>query len=153
MPGINRFYYDRGEYWPSHFDTITDPETIGWLEERLYMVTLWPRPEGFDVLSETYINDENVKSLATAADLAWEGLTNKDMDRFSEGFLDSFRSQVRMFPKMLTPEIERIIRQYHGKARAWKLSGAGGGGYLVLVSEEEIPNSFKVKIRLRELGF
>ncbi len=153
MPGINRFYYDRGEYWPSHFDTITDLETIGWLEERLYMVTLWPRPEGFDVLSETYINDENVKSLATAADLAWEGLTNKDMDRFSEGFLDSFRSQVRMFPKMLTPEIERIIRQYHGKARAWKLSGAGGGGYLVLVSEEEIPNSFKVKIRLRELGF
>lgn len=153
MPGINRFYYDRGEYWPSHFDTITDLETIGWLEERLYMVTLWPRPEGFDVLSETYINEENVKSLATAADLAWEGLTNKDMDRFSEGFLDSFRSQVRMFPKMLTPEIERIIMQYHGKARAWKLSGAGGGGYLILVSEEEIPNSFKVKIRLRELGF
>jgi hypothetical protein len=152
MPGINRFYYDRGEYWPSHFDTITDHDIIRWLEERLFMVTLWPRPDGFDVLSDTHINGENVKSLTSAADMAWEGLINKDMDKFSEGFLNSFRSQVRMFPKMLTPEIERIITQYQGKARAWKLSGAGGGGYLILVSEEEIPNSFRIKIRLRELG-
>ena len=152
MPGINRFYYDSGEYWPSHFDTVTDPDIIGWLEERLFMVTLWPRPDGFNVLAATHINKENVKSLASAADLAWEGLINRDMEKFSEGFLNSFRSQIRMFPKMMTPEIERIIRQYEGTARAWKLSGAGGGGYLILISEEEIPNSFRIKIRLRELG-
>lgn len=152
MPGINRFYYDSGEYWPSHFDTVTDPDIIGWLEERLFMVTLWPRPDGFNVLAATHINKENVKSLASAADLAWEGLINRDMQKFSEGFLNSFRSQIRMFPKMMTPEIERIIRQYQGTARAWKLSGAGGGGYLILISEEEIPNSFRIKIRLRELG-
>jgi len=75
------------------------------------------------------------------------------MKKFSKGFLDSFNSQVRMFPKMLTPEIEKIIKQYEGKAKAWKLSGAGGGGYLILISEEEIPNSFRIKIRLKELGF
>lgn len=152
MPGINRFCYDSGEYWPSHFDTVTDPDIIGWLEERLFMVTLWPRPDGFNVLAGTHINKENVKSLASAADLAWEGLINRDMEKFSEGFLNSFHSQIRMFPKMMTPEIERIIRQYEGTARAWKLSGAGGGGYLILISEEEIPNSFRIKIRLRELG-
>ncbi|NLA49054.1 MAG: adenylyltransferase/cytidyltransferase family protein [Bacteroidales bacterium] len=152
MPGINRFYYDREKYWPSHFDTITDHDIIRWLEERLFMVTLWPRPDGFDVLSDTHINEENVRNLASAADMAWEGLINRDIDKFSEGFLNSFRSQTRMFPKMLTPEIDKIIRQYEGKARAWKLSGAGGGGYLILISEEKIPNSFRIKIRLRELG-
>jgi cytidyltransferase-like protein len=152
MPGINKFFYDKGKYWPSHFDTISDPVIIKWLEERLFMITLWPRPVGFNVLSDTYINEENVKSLAAAADLAWEGLLGKDMKKFSEGFLDSFNSQIRMFPKMLTPEIEKVIKQYEGIARAWKLSGAGGGGYLILISEEEIPNSFRIKIRLKELG-
>ena len=152
MPGINKFFYDKGKYWPSRFDTITDPDIIGWLEERLCMVTLWPRPVGFNVLSDIYINEENVRSLTEAAETAWEGLLAKDIKKFSKGFLDSFHSQIRMFPKMLTPEIKKIIEQYQGKAKAWKLSGAGGGGYLILISEEEIPNSFRIKIRLKELG-
>ena len=152
MPGINKFFYEKGKYWPSRFDTITDPDIIGWLEERLCMVTLWPRPVGFNVLSDTYINEENVRSLTEAAETAWEGLLLKDIMKFSKGFLDSFHSQIRMFPKMVTPEIKKIIEQYQGKAKGWKLSGAGGGGYLILISEEEIPNSFRIKIRLKELG-
>ncbi|HBE39717.1 MAG TPA: cytidyltransferase [Bacteroidales bacterium] len=152
MPGINKFWYDKGKYWPSHFETISDPVIIKWLEERLCMVTLWPRPVNFNVLSDTHINEENVKSLVSAAELAWEGLLTRDINKFSKGFLDSFYSQITMFPKMVTPDIEKIIKQYEAKAKAWKLSGAGGGGYLILISEEEIPNSFKIKIRLKELG-
>jgi galactokinase/mevalonate kinase-like predicted kinase len=89
--------------------------------------------------------------LAEAADQAWDGLISMDYDKFSEGFLNSFHSQVRMFPKMMNPEIERIIGQYKGKASAWKLSGAGGGGYLIMISEEEIPNAFRIKIRVKDL--
>ena len=151
MPGINKFFYDKGKYWPSKFETISDLKTIKWLEERLYMLTLWPRPDGYNVLSDTHISTENVKMLAEAADLAWDGLVSMDYDKFTEGFLGSFHSQVRMFPKMMNPEIERIISQYKGKARAWKLSGAGGGGYLIMISEEEIPNAFRIKIRVKDL--
>jgi cytidyltransferase-like protein len=151
MPGINKFFYDRGKYWPSKFETISDIKTIRWLEERLYMLTLWPRPDGYSVLSDTKITTGNVKKLTEAADHAWDGLISRDIKKFSDGFLDSFHSQIRMFPRMMNPEIQRIIDQYKGKALAWKLSGAGGGGYLIMISEDPIPNAFQVKIRVKDL--
>ena len=48
---------------------------------------------------------------------------------------------------MINKEIESVINKYKETALAWKLSGAGGGGYLVLVSEKPIKNAMKVKIR------
>jgi len=45
------------------------------------------------------------------------------------------------------PDVRAAIRQYSPSAAGWKLSGAGGGGYLVLVSEHEIPGAIKIKIR------
>ena len=69
---------------------------------------------------------------------------------FSKGFSDSFNAQVTMFPKMMNDKIARVIDRYRDKALAWKLSGAGGGGYLILISEEEIPNAIRVKIRIKD---
>jgi cytidyltransferase-like protein len=150
MPGINRFYYESGKYWPSKIETIADVSVINWLESRLYMVTLWPRPADFVVLGETNINEANVRNLTSAAEIAWEGILKKDIDMFSKGFLDSFKSQVAMFPRMLNEKISRVIDSYRDTALAWKLSGAGGGGYLIFVSEKDIPNSIRVKIRVKD---
>jgi cytidyltransferase-like protein len=150
MPGINRFYYENGKYWPSKFETITDHSKLKWLEDRLYMVTLWPRPSDFVVLENTHISTANVNSLADAAELVWKGLNKKDIKTFSKGFSSSFNAQVIMFPKMLNEKITKVIDIYRDKAVAWKLSGAGGGGYLILISEVDIPNAIKVKIRTKD---
>ena len=149
MPGINRFFYDKEKYWPSKFETISDLSIIRWLEDRLYMVTLWPRPADFVVLENTNISKDNVKRLTDAAEMAWDGLTKKDIKTFAQGFSASFNSQVKMFPKMMNDKIARVIDSHRDKALAWKLSGAGGGGYLILISEEEIPNAIKIKIRIK----
>ncbi len=151
LPGINRFYYEKGEYWPSAFETISDPAIINWLEKRLYMLTLWPRTADYNVLRDTHISEENVKKLTSAAEKTWDGLIAMDIQKFSEGFRNSFESQVRMFPGMLNNRIEKIIDTFRNEALAWKLSGAGGGGYLVLISENPIPDSFQIKIRMKEL--
>jgi cytidyltransferase-like protein len=150
MPGINRFYYEKGEYWPSKFETISDPSVLKWLEEKLYMVTLWPRPADFVVLENTNISAENVKNLIDASVMAWDGLNKKDINIFAKGFLASFNSQVNMFPLMMNDKVAKVIDIHRDRAIAWKLSGAGGGGYLILISEEEIPNAIKIKIRKKD---
>jgi cytidyltransferase-like protein len=150
MPGINRFYYEKEKYWPSRFETISDLSIIRWLEDRLYMITLWPRPAEFVVLENTNITSENVKRLTDAAEMAWDGLVRKDIKNFARGFSDSFSSQIRMFPKMMNDKIAKIIDTHRDKALSWKLSGAGGGGYLILISEEEIKNAIRVRIRIKD---
>jgi cytidyltransferase-like protein len=150
MPGINRFYYEKGEYWPSKFETISDPSVLKWLEEKLYMVTLWPRPADFVVLENTNISAENVKNLIDASVMAWDGLNKKDINIFAKGFLASFNSQVNMFPLMMNDKVAKVIDIHRDRALAWKLSGAGGGGYLILISEEEISNAIKIKIRKKD---
>ncbi len=150
IPGVNRFYYEKEKYWPSEFETISDTSVLKWLEERLYMITLWPRPSGFVVLADTNITAANVERLNAGAVKAWEGLKGKDIRMFSEGFSDSFNAQVKMFPRMMNDKIGSVIDHYRDTALAWKLSGAGGGGYLILVSEKEIPNAIRIRIRIKD---
>ena len=51
-----------------------------------------------------------------------------------------------MFPHMVNEAILEILHNYKDQALGWKLSGAGGGGYLVLVSEKPVENALKVRI-------
>lgn len=111
------------------------------------MLTLWPRPEGTDLLSNTNITKQNIAKLTEASDKCWKAITTMDLTAFSEAFSESFNAQTTMYPNMITKDIQDVIDQYKDIALAWKLSGAGGGGYLVLISDKPIPNTMKIKIR------
>jgi galactokinase/mevalonate kinase-like predicted kinase len=115
------------------------------------MVLLWPRENNLDLLSNTFINKENVKSLANAADEVWEAVNNKDLEKFAEGFLKSFNAQIKMFPAMVNDRILKEIDKYKDQAIAWKLAGAGGAGYLILVSDKPVEGAMKIKIRRKEV--
>jgi galactokinase/mevalonate kinase-like predicted kinase len=151
MPGLNRHYYDNTD-WPSVIETITDETILSWLENKIYLVLLWPRPVGTNLLKETYITKENVRMLTEAADITWEGILKQDFCQFAEGARKSFEAQVRMFPAMFPIEVQEAIEPYIEKVLAWKLAGAGGGGYLALFSEKPVQNAIKIKIR-RKNGY
>ncbi len=59
---------------------------------------------------------------------------------------ESFEAQIAMFPHMVNNDIIEIMDNYKDQALGWKLSGAGGGGYLVLVSEKPVENALKVRV-------
>ena len=146
VPGLTRHYYN-GKYWPEKIEKIYDENILTWLEEHIYLVTLWPRPDGTDLLSNTYITKENITALAGASDMCWKAILDMDLQAFGKAFLDSFQAQTTLFPNMINEEIKTVISKFKDSVLAWKLSGAGGGGYLVLISEKPVKNAMKVKIR------
>lgn len=148
VPGLVRHYYDQG-YWPKKIERCDEEAILQWLEDHLYLVTLWPREPGLNLLVETQINEENVGKLTDAADRCWEGIMNRDLKAFASAYLDSFHAQIRMFPRMMNDKVQAVIDQYKDQALAWKLSGAGAGGYLALVSEQPIDGAMQLKIRRR----
>jgi cytidyltransferase-like protein len=146
FPGLNRLDY-RGGFWPEKITSIRDPKILRWLEQHLSLVTLGPRRSSFRVRSGARITPANVRALARAADRCWSAILDKDLNEFGRQFRSSFEAQVRLFPKMMTADVRAAIRQYAAQSAGWKLSGAGGGGYLVLVGEGEIPGAIRIKIR------
>ena len=67
VPGLSRHYYN-GEYWPEKIEKIYNEEILNWLEKHIYLITLWPRPKGTDLLSNTYDSENTVKDLTIASD-------------------------------------------------------------------------------------
>ncbi|HVO71517.1 MAG TPA: adenylyltransferase/cytidyltransferase family protein [Aggregatilineaceae bacterium] len=146
FPGLARAYYEGG-YWPSHIDTLCDETALQFVENALYLVTLGPRHAGFDVLSDTCIDQLWAKALADAAEHCWEAILNRDIGAFGGAIRQGYEAQIAMFPHMVNDQVVHLIQQYQDQVLGWKLSGAGGGGYLILVSDTPVPNAVRIIAR------
>ncbi len=146
FPGVNKLNYGKENYWPDSIESEKNNDILEFIENHLWFITLGPRIGDFDVLVDTNINQPNAKNLADAAIKCWEAIKTKDIQLFGTAFRESFEAQVAMFPNMVNPAIMDIINNYKDEALGWKLSGAGGGGYLVLVSEKPVINAIQIRV-------
>jgi cytidyltransferase-like protein len=146
LPGLNRLDY-RGEYWPEKITRVMDERVLDWLEQRLHLVTLGPRKSAFRVLAETNITAVGAAALSAAANGCWEAIQRTDAREFGKQLRQSFEAQISMFPRMVDDDILGAIQQHEKTALGWKLSGAGGGGYIILVSERDLAGATRIKIR------
>ena len=164
VPGLSRHYYDNG-FWPKKIESTTDEMTLRFLENHLVMVPLPPRPVGCNVTEGKSITPIKVNALTEASDLCWNAIMRKDLAAFAASYKDSFEAQIALFPAMVTPYVNGIlcpeasvlpaIDKYSTMpdVLAWKMPGAGGGGYLALVVEDSMGfserNTEAIKLRIR----
>ena len=134
VPGLCRHYYDN-HFWPEKIERCEDERILNWLEKHLCMIPMEPRKTGCSVVEGKDITTEKVKNLTFAADECWEGIMNMDLNTFVSGFRKYFDAQVAMFPAMIQGSVQSYIDKYSSidDVLAWKMPGAGGGGYLVCV--------------------
>ncbi len=170
VPGLCRHYYNN-RFWPEKIETCYDEDILSWLEQHLVMIPMEPRRPGCSVVEGKDITETKVKALAKAADDCWNAIMSRDLNAFAAAFKASFEAQVAMFPAMIHPSLEyrdegsesvekvesiqQVIDRWSAVpgVLAWKMPGAGGGGYLACVVEDAPQfvqmhtESFKLTIR------
>ena len=162
VPGLARHYYDNN-FWPAKIENTVDEMTMRFLEDHIVLVPLEPRRPGCSVVEHKNITETKVAALAAAADRCWDAIMRHDLDAFAASYLDSFKAQTAMFPGMITPtvngqpypeaSVQSYIDMYSGMqdVLAWKLTGAGGGGYLAIVVSDatQYANKHNEAIRIK----
>jgi cytidyltransferase-like protein len=165
IPGLSRHYYDNC-FWPEKIESTNDEMTLRFLEEHLVMIPMEPRKPGCSVVEGKDITPAKVKALSDAAEACWNAILAHDLEAFAAAYKASFEAQVAMFPGMITPTyvgnpdldnsyIAETIAYYStmDDVLAWKMPGAGGGGYLALVVKDakqfiaQHPEAFELCIR------
>ena len=146
MSGLCRHYYDN-RYWPSQIETCHDENILSWLESHICLVPMFPRRPGTSVVKGKNVTPEKVKALTTAADQCWEAILSQDLNNFAKAFMASFDAQIAMFPAMMAEGVQDYINIWRDKSLAWKMTGAGGGGYLALVVDTIPEGAIPIKIR------
>lgn len=147
VPGLCRHYYDNN-FWPKKIESTNDEMTMRFLEQHLCMIPLNPRRPGCSVVEGKDITPGKVEALTKAAEDCWNAIINKDLNAFAKAYAASFAAQIAMFPAMVNPVIngvvcpEASVEPHIAKwsqiddVLAWKMPGAGGGGYLALVVKD-----------------
>ena len=146
MPGLNKFLYE-GNYWPTEIESVNESELLDWIEKHIWMIPLYPRNNNYDVLANKKIDKASAKQLSEASSNCWKALLNRNAKEVGESMTKSFEAQIAMFPNMLTHGVLEQIEQYKNQVFGWKLSGAGGGGYLIFFSEQTVENAIQIRIR------
>lgn len=169
VPGLCRHYYNN-RFWPEKIETCNDESVLSWLEAHLVMIPMEPRRPGCSVVEGKDITLPKVQALTEAANRCWAAIIVRDLQGFAAACRDSFDAQVAMFPGMVHPvitgsdqqsempdqvghDILSFIDAYRDEVLAWKMPGAGGGGYLACVVEDasafvvEHPEAIPLTIR------
>ena len=137
VPGLCRHYYDN-HFWPEKIETCYDEAVLSWLEEHLVMVPMEPRHPDCNVLEGKDITEPKVKRLTCAAEECWKAIMARDLQAFAKAYKASFDAQTALFPAMIQGKVQSYIDKYSAmpEVLAWKMPGAGGGGYLAMVVDD-----------------
>ena len=146
MPGLNRLNYDGG-YWPENIESVKDAEVLDFIEKNLWLIPMAPRSGSYDVLENTNIDAAGAERLSRAAIECWNAINAKDVDAWGKATTESFNAQIAMFPNMMAEHVVKAINEYKDSVKGYKITGAGGGGYLVIINDTPVKNALQIRIR------
>ncbi len=153
-PGINRLDYDykvHGGVFPSHIESITDPQVTAWLQNVIHFLPIAPRPETYNPLGEKHLDPIWISRLGQTGKTCFEAIRDRDIAKLGRSMNECMECWATLLPQTvrhpsLTLDLVGLLRAYQAQYSGAMYSGCGGG-YLLVVSERPVPGAFKVTIR------
>lgn len=154
-PGVNRLDYDfahEGGYFPVHVESNNDLNVARWLENVIHMVPIAQRPLGYNPLGEKNLDPEWIRRLGQSGKDCFDAIVNKNIAGLGDSMNECMKCWEAILPHTvrhpsITDDLMAILRHYQSRYGGAMYSGSGGG-YIYVVSKEEVPGSIRVKIRV-----
>jgi hypothetical protein len=154
-PGINRLDYDfnyEGGYFPVHIESNCDPMIAGWLEKIVHALPVAQRPDGYSPLGIKNLDVDWVRRLGQSGKDCYAAILDRDLEAVGASMNECMQCWEAILPhtvrhSTITADLMGILDYYQARYAGAMYSGCGGG-YLFVVSEEPVPGSFNVKIKI-----
>lgn len=146
LPGINQLHYNGG-FWPDKIQSSVDKDICDWLTEVIHLVPLKPRPDGYDPLKEMHLEKPFIKDLGEAGDRCWESIMKKDITGLGKALSDTMISWKKILPLTVPDDIMKEMETNYFLNYPGAITSGCGGGYVIVVSESEVPGAVKIKVR------
>lgn len=158
-PGVSRLDYDFGVHggcYPAHIESNNDPAVARWLERVIHMIPVEPRPEGYNPLGEKNLDRRWVGRLGRSGRDCFDAIVAKDAKGLGASMNECMKCWEALLPRTvvhpaLKVDLKALLKFYQARHPGAMYSGCGGG-YLYVVSEDEVPGSFRVSVRTAAKG-
>jgi cytidyltransferase-like protein len=145
-PGISRLFYN-GDYWPEKIESTIDKETCEWLSTVLHLIPLDPRPDGYDPIKEKNLIFGNIKELGEAGEQCWQSIIKKDIVGLGKSMTKTFYAWKKILPCTVPDIIMKEMETNYFPNYYGAITSGSGGGYIVVVSDNEIDGAIKIRVR------
>lgn len=146
VPGISRLHYNGG-FWPDKTDNCIDPEICDWLSGVLNLVPLEPRPAGYDPVARKNLDRSLIRKLGESGESAWESILKKDTAGLGKALTESFMMWREILPDTVPDWLMNEMETKYISTYPGAITSGSGGGYAVIVSENNIDGAIKVRVR------
>ena len=155
-PGISRLDYDAsvdGGYFPSHIESTCDAGVAEWLESVLRVVPINQRPEGYSPLGVKNLDPRWIQRLGETGKECYRAIIHRELGGLAASMNDCMACWEAILPHTVSHptikiDLKAILGCYQARYGGAMYSGCGGG-YLLVASDEPVPGSFTVKVRLQ----
>jgi hypothetical protein len=154
-PGVNRLDYDfdheRGVF-PAHIESNNDPEVARWLGSVIYILPISQRPDGYSPLGIRNFNPDDVRRLGQTGKDCYDAILAMDAEALGASMNECMVCWETLLPHTVRhPTIKfdlmAILEPYQERYAGAMYSGCGGG-YIYVISEEQVPGGFQVHVRV-----
>ena len=154
-PGVSRLDYDyehEGGVFPVHVESNTDPAVASWLNKVIHMIPIAQRPLGYDPLEVKNLDPEWISRLGQTGKDCFDAIVAMDTVALGSSMNECMTCWETILPgtvrhSTISIDLVGILKSYQQRYVGAMYSGCGGG-YLYVVSEEPVPGSINVKVKI-----